>query len=211
VNFGIKCGNVYYFTTHLHTQTRKPSFLVDSSEQSFFPINDPDVVERMFRQYYNMVCNTINFYLRDRNSTEDVAQEMFAELWAKRNQLIIHTSVPAYLRRMAVTRALNYIRDSRKHNWDELETTDPGNYQSATEPDVLQHMEESELARRIDQAILRLPEKCRIVFLMSRVEEMSYAEIASSLNISVKTVENQIGKALKSLRLSIGSIGGKSE
>jgi RNA polymerase sigma-70 factor (ECF subfamily) len=64
-------------------------------------------------------------------------------------------------------------------------------------------MEESELGRKIDQAIHRLPEKCRIVFLMSRAEEMSYAEIAANLGISIKTVENQIGKALKLLRHEI--------
>ena len=56
----------------------------------------------MFRQYYGTVCDTINRYLRDRIKTEDVAQEMFAELWTKRSQLTIHTSIPAYLRRNMV-------------------------------------------------------------------------------------------------------------
>jgi len=165
----------------------------------------------MFRQYYGMVCNTINHYLRDRNRTEDVAQEMFAELWAKRNQLNIHTSVPAYLRRMAVTRTLNYIRDSKKYNWDELESPDTGISNATVEPDVLNAMEESELQKKIDLAIQQLPEKCRVVFLMSRMEEMSYAEIAGQLGISIKTVENQIGKALRLLRLQVSGIGGEKE
>jgi RNA polymerase sigma-70 factor (ECF subfamily) len=158
-----------------------------------------------------MVCNTINHYLRDRTKTEDVAQEMFAELWVKRNQLTIHTSVPAYLRRMAVTRTLNYIRDSRKYNWDELESPETGIAQATVEPDILNSIEEEELKRKIDQAILRLPDKCRVVFLMSRMEEMSYAEIAANLGISVKTVENQIGKALKLLRQQVTGIGDKPQ
>jgi RNA polymerase sigma-70 factor (ECF subfamily) len=162
----------------------------------------------MFRQHYAMVCNTINHYLRDRSRTEDVAQEMFAELWVKRNQLTIHTSVPAYLRRMAVTRTLNYIRDSRKYNWDELDAPETGVNQATVEPDVLNSMEEAELRKKIDLAILQLPEKCRVVFLMSRMEEMPYAEIAANLGISVKTVENQIGKALRLLRQYVNGIGG---
>jgi RNA polymerase sigma-70 factor (ECF subfamily) len=159
---------------------------LDPSEQSNSLFNDQASVERMFRQYYGMVCNTINHYLRDRNRTEDVAQEMFAELWAKRNQLTIHTSVPAYLRRMAVTRTLNYIRDSKKYNWDELESPDTGVSNATVEPDVLYAMEESELQKKIDYAIQQLPEKCRVVFLMSRMEEMSYAEISGQLGISIK-------------------------
>jgi len=184
---------------------------LEPEDQTNSLFNDPASVERMFRQYYGMVCNTINHYLRDRNRTEDVAQEMFAELWMKRNQLTIHTSVPAYLRRMAVTRTLNYIRDSRKYNWDELDAPETGVTQATVEPDILNSMEEAELRRKIDQAILKLPEKCRVVFLMSRTEEMSYAEIAANLGISTKTVENQIGKALKLLRQQVTGIGDKQQ
>jgi RNA polymerase sigma-70 factor (ECF subfamily) len=163
-------------------------------------ITDPASLERIFKQYYGVVCNTIYHYIRDKSKTEDVAQEMFAELWQKRDHLVIHTSLAAYLRRMAVTRSLNYIRDNHRHQWDELEPVDAGITYGVTNPDVIEHMEEAELKVKIDEAIQHLPEKCRIVFLMSRTEEMSYAEIASALNISLKTVENQIGKALKLLR-----------
>jgi RNA polymerase sigma-70 factor (ECF subfamily) len=112
---------------------------------------------------------------------------------------------------MAVTRTLNYIRDSRKYNWDELDAPETGVTQATVEPDILNSMEEAELRRKIDLAILKLPEKCRMVFLMSRIEEMSYAEIAASLGISTKTVENQIGKALKLLRQQVSGIGDKQQ
>ena len=184
---------------------------MDPAEQSNTLFNDQASFERMFRQYYGTVCNTINHYLRDRIKTEDVAQEMFAELWTKRSQIAIHTSLPAYLRRMAVTRTLNYIRDSRKYNWEELESPDTGISNATVDPDILLSMEESELSRKIDLAIRQLPEKCRVVFLMSRMEEMSYSEISNQLGISVKTVENQIGKALRLLRQSVTGIGGDKE
>jgi len=74
------------------------------------------------------------------------------------------------------------------------------NFQDAS---VIQQLEETDLKERIDGAIQKLPEKCRIVFLLSRHDELSYAEISRQLNISVKTVENQVGKALKLLRLAL--------
>jgi RNA polymerase sigma-70 factor (ECF subfamily) len=160
-------------------------------------------IEHLFKAYYNMVCSTIFRLLKDKVKTEDVAQDLFAELWQKRDQLHIHTSEAAYLRRMAVSRALNYIRDSKKHNWDTLDDPDSPFVGPVVMPDVVTSMDEAELRQRLDVAIQQLPEKCRIVFLLSRTEELSYAEIASQLGISVKTVENQIGKALKLLRLAI--------
>ena len=163
-----------------------------------------DSVEQLFKLHYAFVCNVINRYVHDRSRAEDIAQEMFAELWSKREQLNIHTSAPAYLRRMAVSRTLNYLRDSKKHNWEDMETSiDLETELKGQSPEIIQKLEEAELKERIDRAIQALPEKCRIVFLLNRQEEMSYAEVANQLNISVKTVENQIGKALKLLRQAI--------
>lgn len=165
-----------------------------------------DSVEQLFRRHYAFVCDVIFSYVRDRSRTEDIAQELFAELWTKKEQLHIHTSAPAYLRRMAVSRALNYIRDSKKHKWEELDMmAEPGPGSASVPPDGLQSLEEAELQQRVNQAIEALPDKCRTVFLLNRREEMSYAEVASELGISVKTVENQIGKALRLLRIAVYS------
>ncbi len=171
-----------------------------------------DSIEQLFKQYYPFVCTVIRSYVKDKAITEDIAQELFAELWVKRDQLNIHTSVPAYLRRMAVSRSLNYIRDSKKHDWDELDaSTESAPGLSGQSASAIQHMEEAELKTRIDAAIEDLPEKCRITFLLSRQEEMSYAEIAEHMQISIKTVENQIGKALKLLRIAVAEHRGNSK
>ena len=163
-----------------------------------------DSVEQLFKLHYAFVCNVINRYVHDKAKTEDIAQEIFAELWVKRDKLIIHTSVTAYLRRMAVTRTLNYLRDTKKHTWQELETSlDLESNQPSLQPTIIQEMEEAELKERLENAIQALPEKCRIVFLLNRMDEMSYDEVAEHLNISVKTVESQIGKALKLLRQDV--------
>lgn len=175
-------------------QTGKPTILL--SQMGSF--------ELLFRQQYPFVCQVIHKYVGERSKVEDIAQEIFAELWMKRDVIQIHTSIGAYLRRMAVTRALNYIRDTKKYTWDELNMTSEVAHESITQNiTVLDRLEESELRKKIQVAIDRLPEKCRIVFLLSRHDELSYAEISRQLNISIKTVENQIGKALKLLRAAL--------
>ena len=160
--------------------------------------------ELLFRQHYPFVCQVVYKYVGDRSKVEDIAQEIFAELWMKRDVIQIHTSLGSYLRRMAITRALNYIRDTKKYNWEELDMTSESVQESISEhATALEGLEESELRKMIQEAISRLPEKCRIVFLLSRHDELSYAEISRQLNISIKTVENQIGKALKLLRSAL--------
>jgi RNA polymerase sigma-70 factor, ECF subfamily len=160
--------------------------------------------EEFFKEHYGYVCQIIYRYVGDKSRVEDIAQEIFAELWVKKESINIHTSVASYLRRMAISRALNHIRDTKKYNWDELDmSSDAMQEKNFQDPSVIQQMEETELKTMIEAAIERLPEKCRIVFLLSRYDELSYLEISRQLNISVKTVENQIGKALKLLRLAL--------
>ena len=103
----------------------------------------------------------------------------------------------------------NYIRDTKRHAWEELEPTTEFDPEFAGhQADAIQSMEAAELKIALDAAIEALPEKCRMVFQLNRQEEMSYAEVAKHLGISVKTVENQIGKALKLLRMAIAGHGG---
>ena len=174
--------------------TDKPSYIL-SQIGSF---------EDLFRQQYPYVCQIVYRYIRDKSKVEDIAQEIFTELWIKKDVIHIHTSIPAYLRRMAISRALNYIRDTKKYNWDELDVTVESVQESIVQdPSAIHQLEESDLRKRIDEVVQQLPEKCRIVFMLTRNDELSYAEISRQLNISIKTVENQIGKALKMLRIAL--------
>ncbi len=182
---------------------------VKEPEKSSVTLSQMGPFEQLFKNNYPLVCSVINQYVGDKSKVEDIAQEIFMDLWIKRDQISIHTSVPAYLRRMAATRALNHIRDTKKYNWDDLDTlNDTPSRSSFMSPEVIQRLEEEELQKSLEIAIEMLPEKCRIIFMLSRFDELSYAEIAQNLSISVKTVENQIGKALKYLRMAL-SIGDK--
>jgi RNA polymerase sigma-70 factor (ECF subfamily) len=127
---------------------------------------------------------------------EDLAQEVFFRFWQKRHQIEITASLDAYLRRMAVNEGLAYLR-SRKYFTEEIEPHSAHFSDTNNAEDRYLH---AELEQNIRSAIDVLPPKCRMVFQLSRYEEMSYQEIANQMGISIKTVENQMGKALKVLR-----------
>jgi len=156
--------------------------------------------ELLFHAFYNEVCRHVYRYIPNQSIVEDIAQELFAELWTKRDALNITVSPGAYLHRMAVSRSLNYIRDNKKHMYESEEAlkSSPSKLSSAHE-----ELSANELSAVITQAIDSLPNRCRIVFMLSRFEDMSNAEIGKELDISVKTVENQMTKALKVLRSAI--------
>ncbi len=153
-------------------------------------------MELMFREYYPFLCKIIVRVLPDAHVAEDLAQEVFFDLWKKRDNFSINTSLKAYLRRAGINRTLNYIRD-RKIRWDDEEKIA---FQASNLTDASRKLEGEELQQKIDNAIDQLPERCRLIFSLSRFEEMSYQEIADQLGISIKTVENQMTKALKILR-----------
>ncbi len=162
---------------------------------------DPDrAIERIFHEYYEEVCRHIYRLIPVRETCQDIAQTIFLELWQKRRNLAIRTSIGAYLHKMALSRSLNYIRDNKKHLHDPEEES-VGEATFSTGP--LQQLLENELQQVVSDGIDRLPERCRLVFVLSRFENMSYKEISEALNISVKTVENQISKALEILRIAI--------
>lgn len=156
--------------------------------------------EMLFHAYYPEVCRHIYRYIPSQSVVEDIAQELFAELWTKRKALNISLSPGAYLHRMAVTRSLNYIRDNKKHTHvnEEALKSSPSKVHSA-----LEELSATELSSVITQAIDSLPERCRLVFMLSRFEDLSNSQISKELDISVKTVENQMTKALKVLRVAV--------
>lgn len=167
--------------------------------------NREEAIEAIFRRYYTKVCQAVIRVIKHPETTEDIAQEVFYELWKKREQLEISTSLGAYLRRAAVNRSLNYLRDQRMQ-FEEVEEPMLEERQTATASDQL---ELSELEALIREKIEALPDRCRIIFRLSRFEELSYKEIAHQLDISEKTVEHQISKALKYLRTQLAPFVGK--
>lgn len=171
----------------------------DKELVAFLNDSDDGAIEKIFKQYYSYICSAVYKIIPDPTLTEDLAQDVFYELWRKREKIQITSSLKAYLKRAAINKALNYIR-SKKMKFDNDDEAAVINISVASSENNLQAMELQDI---INASIDTLPEKCRIVFMMSRFEEMSYKEIAAELEISIKTVENQISKALKILKKAV--------
>lgn len=173
----------------------------DPSEQQWLAqlrSGDEMALRRIFDRYYAALLGDVYRIVPDEDTCQDLAQEVFVELWKKRSELDIHTSLRAYLRRAAVNRALNYLKSSRRFSFGD--TGNASDSADTSERDISVKHEQDTLEEALHAAIDTLPEKCRIVFSPSRFEDMSHREISEHLGISVKTIENQITKAMKILR-----------
>jgi RNA polymerase sigma-70 factor, ECF subfamily len=127
-------------------------------------------------------------------------QEAFITLWDKRETIDMDRPVKAYLNMMIHNKCTNHLRDTRKFDSVLLAAEELPEHAGA---DASEQFSGAELSVRIDAAIAELPEKCREIFLLNRYENMKYAEIAGHLNISVKTVETQVSKALQHMRIRL--------
>ena len=157
---------------------------------------EEDAFDAMFRLHYPPLVGLAEGMLRSRAVAEEVVQDVMLELWRRREALAVEESLRAYLFRATRNRALNHLRHDRVERRGEPHLVGEVADQPAA-PSVLVE-EEIEVALRA--AVSELPDRCREVFELSRVHGLRYAEIASALGISVKTVEAQMGKALRILR-----------
>lgn len=162
--------------------------------------NDEKGLELIFERYYKYLVVTAYKMLSDDHKARDLVQDVFFRFWEKRGTLNIQISLKAYLRKAVVNRVLDDIRKHKRHIWDEQIVETQQMTESVT---VLDHLETTDLQQVIDQAIASLPKRCRMVFSLSRFENMSHKEIAQELSISTKTIESQITKALKVLRAAV--------
>jgi len=139
-------------------------------------------------------------YLKDIDLAKEIVHEAFLKLWEKRDEVDTSKSVKSYLYTSVYNRSLNYIRDNKKFDKTEGKTE---LLERAENWDSSNQMIADEIQAKITQTLDDLPEKCRQIFMMSRYEELKYKEIAEKLNISIKTVETQMTKALKALRKNL--------
>jgi RNA polymerase sigma-70 factor (family 1) len=164
----------------------------------FAPIaaGDRAAFEALFRLHYRPLCAFAMGYVQDADQAEDLVQDLFFRLWLDRAKVTISTSVKAYLYASVRNRCLNAVKaGGRMRVLNERD--------DRAEEDVRTEDEHTERIARVQAAIEALPEERRRVFKLSRYEGLKYHEIAARLGISVKTVENQMGSALKTLRTEL--------
>jgi RNA polymerase sigma-70 factor (ECF subfamily) len=168
-----------------------------SEEQIIAGIRNGDgaCFQTVFSDHYDRLCQYAFTLLRSMDEAEDVVQSIFVKWWEKRAEIQINQTVKAYLFRAVYNLCINQL----EHQQVKQKHLNHATYEWSGEkqsPEVFP----LELEERITSAINQLPEQCRIIFKMSRYEELKYNEIASKLGISPNTVENQISKALRILR-----------
>ncbi|MET3980075.1 RNA polymerase sigma-70 factor (family 1) [Mucilaginibacter sp. UYP25] len=158
--------------------------------------DDRKAFETLYYKYSGKAYQVAYNLFRDSDVCEDLVQELFIDLWAKRNTLWIN-SLEWYLKVAIKNRVLMYIRTQKA-------TLDLSAIATLTERySADSKLMQGDISHLLDEGVERLPEKCRQIFTLSRKEYLSNKEIASRLNISVKTVENQMTIALRYLRIGL--------
>jgi len=158
---------------------------------------DKGQFESLFRSSYISLVRYAMTIIKDHNSAEEIVQELFFRLWQDREKLKIESSLNGYLYRSVHNRCLHYLDHERviDRHAEEVSYNQPDSAENPSE--ILLH---KELQERIAGVLEKLPERCGRIFCMSRFEGLKYSEIAEKLAISVKTVEANMGRALKEFR-----------
>jgi len=153
---------------------------------------------KFFEVHFNSVYKRIFFLLNNQEEAEEITQDIFISIWNRRDELSQVENWNAYLLKAATFKAIDYRRKKKEivvYN-DQLDFADE-------DQDEINQSNEKDRLHLLKKQIDSLPDRCQMIFKLSRYEQMSYAEIAKTLDISPKTVENQIGKALKILRKTL--------
>lgn len=151
-------------------------------------------IDEVFRCYYKPLCLYAMHYIHDMDLIEDIVQDCFVELWERMNDEKNVSSVKSYLYMMVRNRCLDTLKKDNQIDYN----VSPSDLAGVIQDEEAE--ERSLIEARLWTAIDSLPEKCREVFLLSKRDGLKYKEIADKLNISIKTVENQVAKAMKVLK-----------
>lgn len=162
---------------------------------------DEGAYDTVFRTWYPVLVRVSAALLHEMDAAEEVAQEVMLELWRRRHLVDAKVSLRAYLLRSVRNRSLNHLRHLRVRR--ETESDVEALYEAPMGSD--QPIVAKELSEAVQIALRELPPRCREVFELSRVHGLKYAEIAETLAISQKTVEAQMGKALRIMRERLAS------
>lgn len=161
---------------------------------------DQTAFELLFHFYYPGLVVYSTQFTTDRMEAEEIVQDFFVRLWQRHQQLNLTDSLKSYLFLSVKNGCLNYLKHKKVEEKYIKQMAELSNQHIAYDPDLYIA---SELQEKVKNVIELLPEKCREIFMMSRIQGLKNEEIATNLNISKRTVETQISKALKVLRLEL--------
>ncbi len=145
----------------------------------------------LFYQYFSEMVNWAYHYVRDEAIAKDMAQDVFFKIWDRRKMLLIRDRIKPYLLQATRNNCLNYLKRKKNPAIEDHPEPEDNN------PDAQEILQSKDLEKQIQKAIENMPDACRTIFLLRRTEELSLKDIARELQISPKTVENQLTKARK--------------
>ena len=159
--------------------------------------DDFQAFETIFHQYYGLLCNLVYRMVNCEHQAEEIVSEVFSKLWVNRQKINVDVSLKALLVTSAKNRSIDYLRKSKK-----LKQVSIDGFQGLQEPSESPEYSIifQEFNQQVENWIEALPPKGKMIFRMSRDEGLKYYEIASKLNISVKTVETHMRRSLINLR-----------
>lgn len=155
-----------------------------------------DAFQFLFDKYYNTLCNFCDYFVKDSSLSEELVADVFSTIWIKRKKINITTNLKNYLYTSAKNMAFAHLKKKKVY----FENIEDYHQEIHLLPEVLQKIDCPEFRSKVDKILEKIPPRSRKVLLMHRLEGFKYKEIANNLNISIKTVENHMGKAIRILK-----------
>jgi len=159
--------------------------------------------EQLFRRYYPILCGIAFGYIRDNVVVEEIASDVFVRYWNNRSTIVIRTSIKDYLFKSVKNACIDYMRTEKKHRRETLHIDDQTvvcNTLADLGENPLEYLIRSETEQRILKAIDELPERYRMTFILNRLDNMNYDEVAEMMGITKNTVKSNLREALALLR-----------
>lgn len=165
--------------------------------------DDGQAINILYLKHHTRLFNVINNIIQDEESSKDLIQDLFCALWERRHTLQIKKPIIRYLIKSAVNRSYNFLRDSKRHTIVQIRNQDLFEKETVGK-NPENPVEVRELKDLINSALLTMPSKSKVAFILSRKHSMTYNEIAAHLDISKKAVEKRMSKSIKHLQSSLG-------
>lgn len=190
-------------TEEVLSGARYQTIRMEVQESGIIPLTfngEAKTFEKLFKTHFRSLYSYAYTIIKDEMVAEETVQNVFFKIWEKKGGVDIQSPALAYLYKSVYHESLNYLKHQKVKAAYQAHTA----YQMKNQNDhASKKILLSELEQQINKALSELPEQCRTIFQMSRFEELKYQEIADRLGLSIKTIENQMGKALKILRLKL--------
>lgn len=173
-------------------------------------IHIESLFKSLFLEYYEALCYYACKYVNDTDVSQDLVQDVFFDLWKKRDTIDFAEPIKPYLYKATYNKSIDHIRQTRLRN-EKLEEPEPGSFLDFYINNMISNAEEElhlkDISREINNCIDNLPPQCKKIFNLSRQTGLKNKEIAEKLDISIKAVEKQISKALNEIRNHLNNKG----